>query len=66
MAEEAKDKSESQEENQSENEDNRLPYERPKLLKHGKVNDTTLTAFPSFFLQDNPFFARTDFSFALL
>jgi hypothetical protein len=34
-----------QEENQSEKEDNRLPYEPPKLRKHGKVNDTTLTTF---------------------
>ncbi|MBE9212032.1 DEAD/DEAH box helicase [Plectonema cf. radiosum LEGE 06105] len=30
-------------ENQSEKEDNRLPYEKPKLRKHGQVNDTTLS-----------------------
>ncbi|MBD0390581.1 MAG: DEAD/DEAH box helicase [Nostoc sp. C3-bin3] len=44
MAEEIKNSSESHEENQSEKEDNRLPYEKPKLRKHGKVNDTTLSA----------------------
>jgi len=41
--------------NQSEKEDNRLPYEPPKLRKHGKVNDTTLALpvpAPSF---DSPF-----------
>lgn len=26
-----------------EKEDNRLPYEKPELRKHGKVNDTTFT-----------------------
>jgi len=66
MEEEAKDKSESQEENQSENEDNRLPYEAPLLRKHGKVNDTTLVIFPSSFPQDNAFFPSADVSFALL
>jgi hypothetical protein len=30
-------------ENPSEKEDNRLPYEKPKLRKHGKVNDATET-----------------------
>lgn len=34
-----------QEENQSEKEDNRLPYEAPKLRKHGKINDNTLSTF---------------------
>ncbi|NJN10518.1 MAG: lasso RiPP family leader peptide-containing protein [Richelia sp. RM2_1_2] len=38
MAEEIQDNKE----NQPENVDNRLPYEKPKLRKHGKVNDTTL------------------------
>jgi len=66
MEEETKDKSESPQDNQSENEDNRLPYEPPKLRKHGKVNDTTLTSFASSFPQDNPFFPLTDFSFTLL
>lgn len=42
-------------ENLSENEDNRLPYEKPKLRKHGKVNDATkATPFPSPSF-DNPF-----------
>ena len=41
MAQEAKDKSESQEENHSEKVDNRLPYEPPTLRKHGKINDVT-------------------------
>ena len=41
MAEEAKDKSESQESNQSEKVDNRLPYSPPTLRKHGKINNTT-------------------------
>jgi hypothetical protein len=36
MAEEPKEKSESQEENQSEKVDNRLPYQPPTLRKHGK------------------------------
>ncbi|NJL39867.1 MAG: DEAD/DEAH box helicase, partial [Leptolyngbyaceae cyanobacterium SM1_4_3] len=39
MAEETQDNKE----NQPEKEDNRLPYEKPKLRKHGKVNDTTLS-----------------------
>ncbi len=43
MAEDIKNSSESHEENQPEKEDNRLPYEPPKLRKHGKVNDTTLS-----------------------
>lgn len=42
VAEDIKNSSESHEENQSQKEDNRLPYEKPKLRKHGKVNDTTL------------------------
>jgi hypothetical protein len=47
VAEDIKNSSESDEENQSEKEDNRLPYEKPKLRKHGKVNDTTLgSLFP--------------------
>ena len=62
MAEEAKDKSESQEENQSEKEDNRLPYEPPKLRKHGKVNDTTTLGVPLNRPFDNPFFPESDFS----
>jgi hypothetical protein len=43
MAEENKEQSELSQEHNSEKEDNRLPYEPPKLRKHGKVNDTTLT-----------------------
>ncbi|AFY43918.1 hypothetical protein [Nostoc sp. PCC 7107] len=66
MAEETKDNSESQEENQSENEDNRLPYEAPKLRKHGKVNDTTTLTVPFNGVFDNPFIAQSDLSFALL
>lgn len=41
MSEEFKDKSQSQEENPLEKEDNRLPYEPPKLRKHGKVSNAT-------------------------
>jgi len=62
MAEIAKDKGESPQKNQSEKEDNRLPYEAPLLRKHGKVNDTTLTNHPSAFPQDNAFVATADFS----
>ena len=29
------------EENQGEKVDNRLPYERPELRKHGKIHDVT-------------------------
>ncbi|MGB7442670.1 MAG: hypothetical protein WA919_16525 [Coleofasciculaceae cyanobacterium] len=60
MAEEAKDKSESQEENQSEKVDNRLPYEPPKLRKHGKINNTTKSVIfaPDF----DGFFSFTDIS----
>lgn len=43
MAEDAKNKSESQEENQSEKVDNRLPYQPPTLRKHGKVSNITQT-----------------------
>ncbi|MGB3641421.1 MAG: DEAD/DEAH box helicase [Rivularia sp. (in: cyanobacteria)] len=43
MAEEAKDKNESQQENKSEKVDNRLPYEPPKLRKHGKIHGATKT-----------------------
>ena len=50
MAQEAKDKKESQSENHSEKVDNRLPYEPPTLRKHGKINDVTKTAIiPDFF-----------------
>ena len=60
MDEEVKDKSESpSEENQSEKEDNRLPYESPKLRKHGKVNNTTGTTVPGVPF-DVPGFPRTD------
>jgi len=54
VVEEAKYNSASQEKKQSEKEDNRLPYEPPKLRKHGKVNDTTLTTIPGGPF-DNPF-----------
>jgi len=40
---ETKDKCESPQENHSDKEDNRLPYEAPLLRKHGKISDTTLT-----------------------
>lgn len=43
MAQEAKDKKESQSENHSEKVDNRLPYEPPTLRKHGKINGVTKT-----------------------
>lgn len=33
-----------QQENQSKKDDNRLPDKAPKLHKHGKVNDITLTS----------------------
>lgn len=33
----------SQVKNPSEKEDNRFPYEAPKLYNHGKINDVTLT-----------------------
>ncbi|NJL60679.1 MAG: DEAD/DEAH box helicase [Methylacidiphilales bacterium] len=42
MTESAKNTNEFQE-IKYEKEDNRLPYEPPKLRKHGKVNDTTAT-----------------------
>ena len=63
MSEEAKDKTESKEENQSEKVDNRLPYSPPTLRKHGKINHATNNiAAPGFndFLLD-PFFFE-DFS----
>lgn len=41
--------------NQSEKEDNRLPYEPPKLRKHSLVNDTTLVV--DFFLPFDGFIA---------
>lgn len=61
MPEEAKDKSESQEENQFQKKDDRLPYEPPKLRKHGKVNDTTLSTFRGVPF-DRPGIPLTDFS----
>ncbi len=63
MSEEIKNWCESPQENQSETEDNRLPYESPKLRKHGKVSNTTqsspipLATFDSIF---GPF--RSDLS----
>ncbi|NJS17157.1 MAG: DEAD/DEAH box helicase [Nostocaceae cyanobacterium CSU_2_110] len=61
MAEEARVQSESQGENYSETEDNRLPYEAPKLRKHGKVNiTTTITIFDPSRFDGFPRF--TDFS----
>lgn len=47
-------------ENPSEKEDNRLPYEKPKLRKHGKVNDATKTIpvrIPEFDSRFGPIFA---------
>lgn len=46
VTESAKNTNESQD-IKSEKEDNRLPYEAPKLRKHGKVNDTTTSAYPN-------------------
>lgn len=43
--EETKEQSEPHKENPLEKEDNRLPYEPPKLRKHGKVSHTTQTIF---------------------
>lgn len=43
MAEEIKKFNQFQEENQSK-EDNRLPYESPKLRKHGTLRDITKSA----------------------
>ncbi|NJM20693.1 MAG: DEAD/DEAH box helicase [Richelia sp. RM1_1_1] len=43
MTQEAKEQSESQQENHPEKVDNRLPYEPPKLRKHGKVGNATQT-----------------------
>ena len=40
MTEENNQSNQSQENNPSE-QDNRLPYEAPKLRKHGKINDAT-------------------------
>ncbi len=42
-------------ENPSEKEDNRLPYEKPELRKHGKVNDTTLSVLTPGTKFDTPF-----------
>ena len=62
MSEEAKEKSEFQEENQSEKVDNRLPYEPPTLRKHGKVNNATNSVIaPGNFDFLDPFIF-TDFS----
>ena len=60
MAEEAKDKNEFQQENESQNMDDRLPYESPKLRKHGKINNTTKSTIfaPDF----DGFFNFTDLS----
>ena len=43
IAEENKEQSEFPQENHSEKQDNRLPYEPPTLRKHGKVNNATQT-----------------------
>lgn len=62
MAEKLKKSNQPQEENQpepekAENVDNRLPYEAPKLRKHGKIHDATKAV---------PFFApRVDSTFGL-
>ena len=61
MAEEAKDRNESQQENKSEKVDNRLPYEPPTLRKHGKINNTTKLTFIDPFNFDG-FFDFSDFS----
>lgn len=59
MANEIKEFNQPEESNQSEpekaeNVDNRLPYEAPKLRKHGKLNDATKLN-PVFGSLDNPF-----------
>ncbi|MGB3755087.1 MAG: DEAD/DEAH box helicase [Rivularia sp. (in: cyanobacteria)] len=65
MAEELKKFNQPQQENQpepqkAENVDNRLPYEPPKLRKHGKINGATkLIIVANDFDGDFPF---TDFS----
>jgi hypothetical protein len=61
MSEEIKNRCESPQDNQSETEDNRLPYESPKLRKHGKVNETTGTIIPGVPF-DLPGFPRADIS----
>ena len=45
MIQETKEQTRLQQENHYENVDNLLPYEAPKLMKHGKVNNATLAAF---------------------
>ncbi|MEA5593419.1 DEAD/DEAH box helicase [Rivularia sp. UHCC 0363] len=66
MADAIMESNQPEEENQPETEkaenlDNRLPYETPKLRKHGKVNDATkLIPRPGFF--DGPFGPRFDIS----
>lgn len=63
MSESFKDKSEFHTENPLENEDNRLPYEPPRLRKHDKVSNATQTSpviAPTFDTQFGPF--RVDFS----
>ncbi len=44
MTQSAKNTNESQD-IKSEKEDNRIPYEAPKLRKHGKVNNTTAITY---------------------
>jgi hypothetical protein len=46
MTEEAENKIEPQRENVREKEGNRLPYEPPRLRKHGKVSNATQTIPP--------------------
>ncbi|MBE9212003.1 hypothetical protein IQ247_04625 [Plectonema cf. radiosum LEGE 06105] len=61
MAEEAKDKNESQQENHSEKQDNnRLPYQPPTLRKHGKINNTTKSTVIA--IDIDGFFNFTDLS----
>lgn len=55
VAEEIKKSNQLQQENQSEPEnaqkvDNRIPYEKPLLRKHGKINDRTNTGFLTYSL----------------
>lgn len=45
MTQENKEQSEFPQENHSEKQDNRLPYEPPTLRKHGKINNTTKSTF---------------------
>jgi hypothetical protein len=46
MSKEVNEKGKLQKENLLQKEDNRLSYGQPKLRKHGKVSDATMTIIP--------------------